>query len=54
MKDLAASWEAREAAAKTALEAARRDNKATQEFEKDLATATETRDILNKMYEKIK
>jgi aminopeptidase N len=54
LKDIASAWEAREATARTNLENARKEGKNVAELEKQLASATETKDILNKMYNRSK
>jgi hypothetical protein len=54
IKDLAALWEMKETSLKAKLEAATKDSKDVSGLEKELKTAAETKDILNKMYNRSK
>jgi aminopeptidase N len=50
IKDLTSNWESRETGLKAKLEADKKDNKNISDLEKELKTATETKEILQKMY----
>ncbi|MCC6370292.1 MAG: hypothetical protein IT236_04730 [Bacteroidia bacterium] len=54
IKDLASNWESREAGLMARLEAAKKENRDVAEIEKELKLAAETKDILNKMYNRSK
>jgi len=54
IKDISSVWDAKEKTLKNQLEVAKKENKDIALLEKDLKTATETKDILIKKYNEIK
>jgi aminopeptidase N len=54
LKDLAAAWEVKELTVQKSVGNAKRENRDATEFEKELKLSTETKNIINGLYEKAK